>query len=327
MTTKLLYVLVSSYADIYLEQAYISMYSAKYYMPDCHITLLTDRLTSDSFIGERRVESSLADEVIVVDINPCFTPQKRSRLLKTGAREYVKGDYLFIDCDTIIVRDLSDVDAFDYAIGACRDTHSSFPDNPYKGMCIKDVRKLGRNISEEKVYFNSGVMYVKDIPQTHKFYDEWKRNYELGYEKGVSMDQPSLALTNIDSDYLISEMPDIWNCELKHGIKYLKDAFIVHYLCTNTSINNDKQFFLLNDEEVLIEVKRTGQITELIKSVVCDPFCGIAEVTHCFAGKDVGFFQTSIFAYFCNRYKKGRENTLIENFIRIGGRVKRFLKG
>lgn len=327
MKTKLLYVLVSTDADIYLEQAYISMYSAKYYMPQCHIALLTDKLTNDSLTGIRSKEISLADEVIVVDLDPSFTPQKRSRLLKTGAREYVKGDYLFIDCDTIIVRDLSSIDVFKYAIGACRDTHSYFPDNPYRDMCIKDVSKLGIDISEEKVYFNSGVIYVKDIPRTHKFYAEWKRNYELGYEKGVSMDQPSLALTNIDSDYLISEMPDTWNCELKHGIKYLKDAFIVHYLCTNASINNDKQFFLLNDREVLAEVKRTGQITESIKSVVCDPFEGIAELTHCFAGKDVGFFQTNVYTYFSNRYKKCGGSAMFETLIRIGGCIKRLIKG
>lgn len=325
MKTKLLYVLVSTDSDIYLEQAYISMYSAKYYMPQCHIVLLTDKSTNDSLTGIRSKEISLADEVIVVDIDPSFTPQKRSRLLKTGAREYVKGDYLFIDCDTIIVRDLSSVDAFDFAIGACRDTHSSFLDNPYREMCIRDVRKLGKDISSEKVYFNSGVMYVKDIAQTHRFYAEWKHNYEMGYENGVSMDQPSLALTNICSNYIIKEMPDIWNCELKHGIRYLKDAFIVHYLCTNASVNNDKQLFVLNDKDVLLEVKHTGQITDAIQSAICDPFCGIAEITHCFAGNDIAFFQTRLYAYFSKKYKKG-SNLFIEELIKLGGKLKNLLK-
>ena len=56
MKTKIVYVLVSSNNDIYLEQAYVSMYSVKYYMPDAHITLLTDKLTEATFIGIRKKE-------------------------------------------------------------------------------------------------------------------------------------------------------------------------------------------------------------------------------------------------------------------------------
>ena len=54
MRTKLLYVLVSSKDDIYLEQAYVSMYSAKFYMPDCHIVLLTDNISNETFTGLRK---------------------------------------------------------------------------------------------------------------------------------------------------------------------------------------------------------------------------------------------------------------------------------
>lgn len=44
MKTKIVYVIISSDDDIYLEQAYISMFSAKYYMPDCHIKLTSKTL-------------------------------------------------------------------------------------------------------------------------------------------------------------------------------------------------------------------------------------------------------------------------------------------
>ena len=54
MKTKIVYVLVSSEKDIYLGQAFISMFSAKYYMPDCHIVLVTDKLTSKTLIRCRK---------------------------------------------------------------------------------------------------------------------------------------------------------------------------------------------------------------------------------------------------------------------------------
>lgn len=326
MKTKLLYVVVSTDRDIYLEQAYISMYSAKHYMPECNITLLIDKVTHGSLTGIRKREVSLADEIVVVDLDQSFSAQKRSRILKTGARNYISGDFLFIDCDTIVVKNLADVDSFDFAIGACRDTHSCFLYNPYREMCIGDVRKLGRDISNERTYFNSGVMYVKDVPETYAFYNEWRKNYEMGYSKGVTMDQPSLALTNINMGYFITEIPDIWNCELKHGIRYLRDARIVHYLCTNVSANNDKQFFLLNEKAVMLDVKKTGEIPERVKAVITDPFCGIAELTHCFAGTDVFFFQTNAYAFLNKRFKKSGKNSLFENIIKLGGRIKGLLK-
>lgn len=322
MNTKLLYVLVSSVNDLYLEQAYVSMYSAKKYMPDCHVVLLVDKNTYDGFVGIREKEVSLADEIIVVDLDTKLSSQKRSRILKTGARNYIEGDYLFIDADTIIVRDLSCVDSFNFPIGACRDTHSNFQENPYRDLGIRDARALGIDISSEQEYFNSGVIYVKDIPETHAFYAEWEKNYCAGYEKGVTMDQPSFALTNIRLKYPIKKIPDIWNCELKHGIKYLKNAYIVHYLCTNVSSGNDRQLFLLNDAAVMQDIKRTGIIPEKIKSVILDPFEGIADTTHCFAGNDLDFFRTKTFDYFLKLYKRKGTIKAMDDLIVVGSKLK-----
>ena len=41
MKTKILYVLVSSEADVYLEQALVSAYSARRHNPDAVLTLLS----------------------------------------------------------------------------------------------------------------------------------------------------------------------------------------------------------------------------------------------------------------------------------------------
>ena len=72
---NLLYVLVSSDDDLYLEQAFISMYSAKY-------------LTNN-----REKEVLYADDIISVDLDTQkYNARQRSRIHKTSARQYVKGD-------------------------------------------------------------------------------------------------------------------------------------------------------------------------------------------------------------------------------------------
>lgn len=295
MKTKIVYVLVSSEKDIYLEQAYISMCSLRHYMPDARIVLLTDNITAGTFVGIRKEEVKYVDEMIIADLDDSLTAQQRSRQLKTSVRNRVEGDYLFIDCDTIVTKSLESIDLVTDNIAACRDTHSSFSNNPYRDMCIEHGHLLGWPIDDEKDYFNSGVIYVKDVPVTHEFYQRWNENLNKGYSKNVFMDQPSFAKTNYEMGHIIHHLPDIWNCELKHGIRYLKDAFIVHYLCTNPSRYQDKQLFILNEKDVLLEVKQTGKISNSIEQTIIDPFSGLSEITHCFAGEDVMFFRTTLF--------------------------------
>ena len=85
------------------------MFSVKYHMPDSHITLLTDKTTEFSFTNNRRKEIVYANEIISIDIDAKkYNAQQRSRILKTSARQYIKGDFIFIDSDTIVVKPFPD---------------------------------------------------------------------------------------------------------------------------------------------------------------------------------------------------------------------------
>ena len=143
---NLLYVLVSSDNDFYLEQAYISMYSAKYHMPNAHITLLTDKATEATFTNNRKKEVEYADMIISVDLDTQkYNAHKRSRILKTSARQYVRGDYLYIDCDTVIVKPFPDFSHFNAPLMACWDTHSAFKEKigiffVYNGIKNANIR-------------------------------------------------------------------------------------------------------------------------------------------------------------------------------------------
>lgn len=296
MKTKLVYILTSTPKDIYLEQMYVSMFSAKQCMPDAHIVLLTDTTTQKTFTGTREKEIQYADEIVAVDLDPQrFNGQQRSRQLKTSARNLIDGDFLFVDCDTIICKPLYEIDNFNFDIAACEDTHSEFQKNPYKRMCLRHGKRLGWPIEKETVYFNSGIIYVKDNERTRDFYKRWNENLLAGYSRNVFMDQPSFAKTNYDFNHIVQKLDDVYNCELKHGIRFLKDAKIVHYLCTNKSVCQEEQLFVMNESRVLEGIKVDAVISEEVKQAIADPFKGLAKVTHCFAGSDVQFFTTSLY--------------------------------
>lgn len=296
---RILYVLTSSERDVYLEQAYVSMCSVRHYNPTAHITLLIDQITAESFVGVRKQEIRYADEVVVVGLPRELDGQRRSRMLKTSARKHVKGDFLFIDCDTIVVQPLDDILDVDAEIAACYDSHCvDFKESPYyKGNVSMGLKLNMPEIVDEEHYFNSGVILVRDTELAHRFYEAWNANLLAGVEKGVFMDQPSFAKTDFQLGHVIKRLDDVWNVELKYGMRYLRDAKVIHYLCTNRSKNQERQFFIMNDMDVLSSIKKEAVIPQEIIDTIGNPFNGLSPVCHCFAGGDIYFFTTRTFAF------------------------------
>lgn len=309
---QLAYVLTSSPDDVYLEQAYVSMCSAKHYMPDAKIILITDDLTANTLKGTRKQEIKYADQIIVVKILAQLNGQKRSRYLKTNVRKYLKGDFLFIDCDTIITKPLYDILNTHADIAACHDSHcSNFKESPYYEINVRKGKKLHWPIEQEKHYFNTGILFVRDTPPAHKFYNTWHHTLIAeSWPKNITFDQPSFAKTNYMLGHIVKNLPDVWNCELKHGIKYLKDAKIVHYLCTNMKPSAYKPFFIMIDQQTIQEIKQTGNIPPAVKETITDPFRGIAPLSRCFAGDDLYFFTTALYHFIRKRYGKPSFRTL-----------------
>ncbi|MDE6435178.1 MAG: hypothetical protein K2L07_13220 [Lachnospiraceae bacterium] len=292
MRTKVVYTLVSDANDIYLEQAFVSMTSLRYHNKDAHIILVVDESTKESLsIESRKKESLLANEIIVVKTHDSLTNQQKSRYIKTSVRQYLDGDFLFIDTDTIILRSLDPIDNIDVEIGACIDSHTCIARNPYRKMIFDHVAKQGWTIDCEADYFNSGVIYVKDSELARNFYKKWHENWRNGVDLGVNMDQPSFARTNKEMGYVVRRIPDEWNCEIVHGIRFLKDAFILHYLCTNTLYEDDETVFLLRNKKILNDVKQTGLIPKSVYQVFDDPFKGIPALTFLLAGKEIDMMR------------------------------------
>ncbi len=308
MKTKLLYVLVSSRADVYLEQALVSASSARRHNPDACLTLLTDTVT-EATLGSRgpqdRVFRALFDEVVVAPLDASLPAMQRSRLLKTGMREYVEGDFLFIDADTVVARSLADIDAFDAPLAACPDLHATFREHPHRRATVNMCRRLGFDATLTRNYFNSGVMLVRDTPENHAFFKAWQQNYLHGFAAGIRPDQPSLAQTDAQCAFPIRELPGEWNCQVQNGVRYLRDAYILHYMVTNQSSGQEDKLYVLNSKDLLLRVRKEGLAP--VEDILGNPLRGYAPSVRVFAGEDLHFFQT-------RRYKWMRSNFSREGF-------------
>ena len=311
MKTQLLYILVSSEADVYMEQAFVSAYSARLRNLDARIVLLTDRVTADGWLQENPLSASfkaLFSEIVVADLDPSLPSMQRSRLLKTGMRDYVKGDFLFIDADTIVARPLGTIDSFPASLAAAPDLHCTFMEHPHRRATINICKKLDYNPSGDEYYFNSGVLLVRDTAENHVFFSRWRSNYFDGLKHGVKPDQPSLAKTNTSRE--IALLPDQWNCEVQNGVRFLRDAFIIHYMVTNLSGGRLDRLYLLNDPDVLLRMRKAGALTPEVQEVVEDPFKGYARLTQVFAGEEVHFFRTRRYRWMRSRYFDGKPSLM-----------------
>jgi hypothetical protein len=194
MNTKLVYVLTSAPEQNYIEQALLSVFTARYYNPDACIVLITDDRTNELLKGQRGEILDYISEKIVVPLPEEMSAMLRSRQLKTSVRNFIEGDFLFIDCDTLITRSLNEIDNCLFEIGAVLESHlpiALFINSLYEKV-DKNATLLGWSIQNEKNYFSSGVIYVKDTPNNQLFYEKWNCLWKEGVKKEVMIDQPSL---------------------------------------------------------------------------------------------------------------------------------------
>lgn len=274
MKTKIVYVVASLDADIYMEQAIVSAWSACHYNPDSRIEMVCDQdtyATLDS--GIRAQYKSLFDQIHVREFQPEQSMMERSRWLKTTLREIIEGDYLYIDTDTVVCADLSDVDDYEFDLGMALDHNCEYKVYLYRDGVIKRTKRLyDVDISNEPSYFNAGVSYVKDTVPAHEFFRSWHELWtSKRYENEGLKDQSALAATNVKHNHLITEISGDLNCQVMASIQYLHTAKIMHYYNTifttsvelnpfygkklfeyvkNNGITDDVQYKILNNKSL-----------------------------------------------------------------------------
>jgi len=241
---KYVYVLVSDESDLYFEQALLSITSLKTKMRTAYVTLLTDDKTAEYLRNDhqRAMIFDLLDEFKEISFSENFSKKYRSRWLKTSIRKHIDGDFLFLDSDTIVAKNLIIKKKMD--LGAVLDIHlplyKRFKNKKYQYFHIQRDKKLNFTTAY-KNYFNSGVIFCSDTPASHDFFSEWHNLWISSCENGILEDQPSFSMANIKLNNIVTEMDGIWNCQLvRNGIPYLGNSKIIHYY---NATNNEKNYF------------------------------------------------------------------------------------
>lgn len=290
MKTKLVYVLTCAPEATYIEQALISIWSARYHNPSAHIVLLVDDLTNKLFVGKRsEVLDYINEKVIIHFENKDANMMYRSRFIKTQIRLLVKGDLLFIDCDTIVNKSLADIDQCEAEVAMVPDEHLNLREYPDSVLLplIDYANKLDYDIISEERYFNSGVIYAKDNVRAYELWKCWHSIWLEGVAKGIGIDQPSLGKANLECDHIISILPNVWNTLIYMNPIFANEGRILHFW------NFRNKSFIFTTP--FLEYLRKKGLTDYAKFCILNPLKSILPFDNILT-------QSNIFQYF--RYAK-----------------------
>ena len=244
MKTKIVYAVSSDEQDIYLEQTILSVFSLKRHNPDAVVEFVVDERTDKTIVGKRELILQYVNKKIVVEVPESYDKKQTSRFLKTNLRQYIDGDFLFIDSDTVIADSLADIDSFDGDIGAVINEHvpiSLYFDN-YGKRVRRYAKEEGWQCNDTLPYFNSGVMFVRDSEMSRHFYKDWHNAWLDNICKfGRHYDQPPF-------------------------LPYLHQAKIIHYFAA--MYNKDTIIYAFRKKAIYEDIKNKGYLsTDLIKLI------------------------------------------------------------
>ena len=271
MIPQIVYVLVANEKNLYLEEMWVSIFSLRRHHPEATVKVLVDMETKE-YLSRFPQLTSMIDETVVVQTPAEYNAKQRSRQIKTTIRNVLKGDYIFIDTDTVIckpldgiVEDIRELKDF-RGIAAVREGHVTMKETlfPPTGT-VKRIFDI--DISKSPLMTNSGVMFVADIPFTHEFYKRWNENWKRScFEKGNSQDQPSLYATDCQYGYVIRELSGIYNAQVAMSLKYYADAVILHWW--HMDFIEDQSYSPYFSLEIYQNLKKAGEITPQIEDLI-----------------------------------------------------------
>lgn len=268
MRTKVVYTIICSGDNLYLAQARISAFSLKYYNPSANLVVVLDKETMNYIKTADTDFQKYVDDFIVVDVPAAYSPMQRSRYIKTRLRSLVTGNYLYMDTDTVVAGNLEEIDSYPYDIAAVFDSNRPFliGDSDYVSdwYINSNAEKLGWESLVGCPNYNGGVLFVKDTPAAHNFYNQWHELWLECVSKGLDIDMPALCRANKDCGFCIKELPGKWNCQIqRNGLSFVSEALIIHCFT-----GGNLSCYSLCEENLLKSLNNERTLSNEIKNMI-----------------------------------------------------------
>lgn len=211
MTNQTSGILYIAFGDSFSAEGVMSYNSLRRHMPKFPVCFMTDR--------PHLLQSYSHDEnLIVKEITPRHIRSKVDFVSQTPFDRT-----LYLDSDTVIVRDVSDItdslDRFDVAV-----THDFARKRKKYADVIPEYAKIPYSFSE----VNGGVFAFSKNDRTEKFLNLWRSYFYKYYQITNGWDQVSLRISLWESDVSLFHLPVEFNIRSK-AVREKQDRFKHEY--------------------------------------------------------------------------------------------------
>lgn len=258
---SIVYVLTSNGADVYYKQLMISIKSLRLHMKNIEVIIVVDEETYENVKNDESI--FLYARIKRFYVGNTYSRKEKSRYLKTMLRNILDGDLLYIDTDTIICNSFESY-YNEAPLALAFDENVHWDKHFHRLGVIKTNKLMGFCVDGYSNYYNGGVIWMRDLPETRKFFSLWHQYWIEELQHGDCLDQPPLNHVNEKIMPLISRLPSVFNLQITaypSGIQYLDDVNVLHYL------NSTESAYLLSDKK-FIEAK---YVTPVMEDIIRHP--------------------------------------------------------
>ncbi len=230
------YVLVYHGSGRYPAMAWISASALRRVHPGARLVLITDEESPAHLRRAYPQLLALFDQQLSISATiPKLV--ERSYYLKTRVHDLVRGDYVFLDSDTLPIRPFAHVFAWDWDIALVQDRNHYCPIKPiYPHWEQPRMDRLGWNIVLPK-YFNSGIGFYRDNSAVRKVVADWQKRWQESYATGDeawrSLDQLHLNCALQTHPCKVHELPPAYNAMVLVHPVHARTAKIYHFFAAN----------------------------------------------------------------------------------------------
>jgi hypothetical protein len=254
-TIHVCYAIATDGEPRYVESVAASARALKQLYPSAKITVLTDD-RSFSVVTQLLKRYRLARKVRSVGAY-AGNMGARSRFVKTQVRQFIVGDFLFLDADAIPVRPFDELfQEHSGQLCAAIDRSPKEPDgNSLPPWAERAFERLGWSYPKP-FYLNGGVVLWPDTPLLRQLGKLWHENWRRFYESSDDFaDQPSFNYSIYSLGISPEILHDRYNARVALSADFAVGASIYHFYASDENLSGRMAL-----EQLLIKLRAGGTI-------------------------------------------------------------------
>lgn len=209
----------------------------------CRLGLALDPESAESAVREGVSLGELFDEVRI-DRSGEPSAMERSRSIKVRLRLETRGDFCYVDSDTLAVRPLNIFPTLATGVGMVPDFIPGYARRfgPPESARAK-FERIGWPFPVPR-YFNGGVIVWRDRADAYSLAETWYRNWRTSVAAGVPQDQPALGHSDRELGGVVSELPKAFNAQVRAWPGFARNAAIWHFFYSQADNQPDANSIL-----------------------------------------------------------------------------------